>query len=136
MEHGIGISLSKIRDMVNFNQGEDVITNKEVKFIIAEILLEQRQFSKPCQTNQSLIVFLLDLSAEDVVRKLKSINTIKSAATEIQKFSNQCTFNLKNKANQSLVVFLLDLGVEDVAQKLKSIKTIKSAATEIQKSSN
>ena len=48
MEHGIGISLSKIRDMVNFNQGEDVITNKEVKLVIAEFLLDQTQFFKPC----------------------------------------------------------------------------------------
>ena len=47
----------RFRDMVNFNQGEDVITNKEVKLVIAEFLLDQAQFSRPCQTNQSLIVF-------------------------------------------------------------------------------
>ena len=63
----IGTSLSEIRDMINFKQDENIITNKEVNLLL--------------------------------VRKLQSItiNTIKSAATEIRKSLNESTFSLKNK---------------------------------------
>ena len=37
------------------------------------------------------------MSVEHNMRKLQSINTIKSAATEIRNSLKECTFNLKNK---------------------------------------
>ena len=83
--------------MINLNQGENIITNKEVKLLLVEFLSDKIQFCKLYQANQSLIVFSSNLSVEHVIRKLQSINTIKSAATEIRKSLNESTFNLKNK---------------------------------------
>ena len=69
--------------MINLKQGENIITNKEVKLLHVEFLSDKIQFCKPYQANQSLIVFSSNLSVEHVIRKLQSINTVKSAATEI-----------------------------------------------------
>ena len=46
---------------------------------------------------QSLIVFPPNLGIEDVMRKLQSISTIKSTATESRISLNESNFNLKNK---------------------------------------
>ena len=85
LNQGIGTSLSGIKDMINLKQGENIITNKEVKLPLVEFLSDKIQFGEPCQASQSLIVFSSNLSVELVIRKLQSINTIKSAATEIRK---------------------------------------------------
>ena len=83
LNQGIETSLSEIRGMINLKQGENIITNKEVKLLLVEFLSDKIQFCKPYQANQSLIVFSSNLSVEHVIRKLQSINTVKSAATEI-----------------------------------------------------
>ena len=85
LNQGIGTSLSGIKDMINLKQGENIITNKEVKLPLVEFLSDKIQFGEPCQASQSLIVFSSNLSVELVIRKLQSIKTIKSAATEIRK---------------------------------------------------
>ena len=78
-------------------QVENTTTNKEVKLLLVEFLSDKIQFCKPYQANQLLIVFSSNLSVEHIIRKLQSINTIKSAATEIRKSLNESTFDLKNK---------------------------------------
>ena len=83
LNQGIETSLSEIRGMINLKQGENIITNKEVKLLLVEFLSDKIQFCKPYQANQSLVVFSSNLSVEHVIRKLQSINTVKSAATEI-----------------------------------------------------
>ena len=85
LNQGIGTSLSGIKDMINLKQGENIITKKEVKLPLVEFLSDKIQFCEPCQASQSLIVFSSNLSVEHVIRKLQSINTIKSTATEIRK---------------------------------------------------
>ena len=58
----IATSLSVIRDMVNLKQGENIITNKEVKLLLVEFLSDKIQVCKSYQAKQSLIVFSSNLS--------------------------------------------------------------------------
>ena len=44
LNQGIGTSPSEIRDMINLKQGENIVTNKGVKWLLAEFLSDKTQF--------------------------------------------------------------------------------------------
>ena len=44
LNQGIGTSLSQIRDMINLKQGENIVTNKGVKWLLVEFLSDKIQF--------------------------------------------------------------------------------------------
>ena len=46
LNQGTGTSLSEIRDTINLKQGENVVTNKEVKLLLAEFLSDKIQICK------------------------------------------------------------------------------------------
>ena len=83
LQRRIGILLSDIRDMVNDKHRVDKISNKKVKLSMLEHFQDKIQFCKSEQANKSLLAFSSDLEMRDVIKKLRSLNTVKIAAQTI-----------------------------------------------------
>ena len=72
IDHGLGITLSDIRDVINEKHGENYVSNKEVKLSMLEHYKERMQFQVPEQKPESLMVFSASLSVEDVIVKMRN----------------------------------------------------------------
>ena len=83
LQRRIGIPLSDIRDMINDKHRVDKIYNKKVKLSMLEHFQDKIQFCKSEQANKSLLAFSSDLEMRDVIKKLRSLNTVKIAAQTI-----------------------------------------------------
>ena len=79
----IGIPLSDVRDMINDKHWVDKISNKKVKLSMLEHFQDKIQFCESEQANKSLLAFSSDLEMRDVIKKLRSLNTVKIAAQTI-----------------------------------------------------
>ena len=79
----IGIPLSDVRDMINVKHSVDKISNKKVKLSMLEHFQDKIQFCESEQANKSLLAFSSDLEMRDVIKKLRSLNTVKIAAQTI-----------------------------------------------------
>ena len=79
----IGIPLSDVRDMINDKHSVDKISNKKVKLSMLEHFQDKIQFCESEQANKSLLAFSSDLEMRDVIKKLRSLNTVKIAAQTI-----------------------------------------------------
>ena len=95
IDRGSGISLSEIRDMVN--DKDDVnITNSEVKTFLISLMDNHIQFCPSTRSNESLFVFSSDVSLQDVVKILRSLDTTKEVANKIRKCLLKMDFGLNN----------------------------------------
>ena len=71
--------------MINDKHGVETISNKKVKLFILEHFQDKIQFCEFEQANKSLLAFSSDLEMRDVIKKLRSLNTVKIAAQTIRK---------------------------------------------------
>ena len=71
--------------MINLNQGENIITNKEVKLLLVEFLSDKIQFCKLYQANQSLIVFHQTLVYNTLYENFSQLTPLNQ---QQQKFEN------------------------------------------------
>ena len=97
LQRGIGIPLSDIRDMINDKHGVETISNKEVKLLLLEHFQDKIQFCESEQANESLLAFSSDLEMRDVIKKLRSLNTVKIAAQITRKCLLEADFDLEDK---------------------------------------
>ena len=97
IDRDIGFHLSDARDAVNDGCGEDVMSNKEVKIFIADHFGENVQFCKSERQYESMLVFSSNLTVEEVVKKLRSINENKDTAMTIRNALKEVSFNLADK---------------------------------------
>ena len=97
LQQAIGIPLSNIRDMINYKHRVDTISNKEVKLFMWEHFQDKIQFFESEQANKSLLAFSPDLEVRDVIKKLRSLNTVKIAAETIRKCLLEADFGLEDK---------------------------------------
>ena len=97
LQQGIGIPLSNIRDMINDKHRVDTIPTKDVKLFMLEHFQGTIQFCESEQANKSLLAFSSDLEMRDVIKKLRSLNTVKIAAQTIRKCLLEADFGLEDK---------------------------------------
>ena len=97
LQRGIGILLANIRDMINDRHGVEAISNKEVKLFMLEHFQDKIQFCEFEQANESLLAFSSDLEMRDVIKKLRSLKTVKIAAQTIRKCLLEADFDLEDK---------------------------------------
>jgi hypothetical protein len=95
IDQGSGISLSEIRDMVNDKDGIN-ITNSEVKTFLISLMNNHIQFCPSTRLNESLYVFSSDVSIEDVVKILRSLDATKEVASKIRKCLLKMDFGLND----------------------------------------
>ena len=96
LQRGIDIPLSDIRDMINDKHGVETISNKEVKLFMLHFQ-DKIQFRESEQANESLLAFSSNLEMKDVIKKLRSLNTVKIAAQTIRKCLLEADFDLEDK---------------------------------------
>ena len=97
LDRGFGVTLSEIRDAINEKNEEDIISNKEVKLFLSERFGDQIQFVKSDRQYEPMMVFSSHIKIEDVMTKLRSINTIKEAAELIKTSLKSTDFGLEDK---------------------------------------
>ena len=83
--------------MINGNYGVDTISNKEVKSFMLEHFKDKIQFCESEQASKSLLAFSSDLEMRDVIKKLRSLNTVKITAQTIKKCLLEADFGLEDK---------------------------------------
>ena len=96
LQQGIGIPLSNLRDVINDKRGVDTVSNKEVKLFMLEHFQDKIQFCESEQANKSLLALSSDLEMRDVIKKLRSMNTVKIAA-QTRKCFLEADFDLEDK---------------------------------------
>ena len=83
--------------VINEKHGEDLISNKEVKLYMVEHFQDKIKFQIPEQKNESLMVFAATLGVEDIIRRVRSQNIMKSAASMIRMSLLEVDFGLQDK---------------------------------------
>ena len=96
INHGNGISLSEIRELIQDNENI-TIHNKQIKSTLSEGLGKSIQFCTPDRTNQSLFVYSMSVSTEDIINTIRSLDKIKSAAKSIRTALKQVDFKLQDR---------------------------------------
>ena len=96
INHGNGISLSEIRELIQDNENI-TIHNKQIKSTLSERLGKSIQFCTPDRTNQSLFVYSMSVSTEDIINTIRSLDKIKSAAKSIRTALKQVDFKLQDR---------------------------------------
>ena len=79
---GTAISLSDIRDMINDESYINII-NFEVKNFLTEHCPEEIQFCPSERANESLFVFSSSICINDVVKRLRFLETTKNVAEKL-----------------------------------------------------
>ena len=74
-----------------------MFTNKEVTLLLWEHYRNVMRFSNPQETNKPMLVFLGNLSVEEVADKVRSSDTIREAAHEIRQSLLDYDFNLDDR---------------------------------------
>ena len=97
LQQGIGIPLSNLRDMINDERGVDTVSNKEVKLFMLEHFQDKIQFCESEQANKFLLALSSDLEMRDVIKTLRSMNTVKIAAQTTRKCFLEADFGLEDK---------------------------------------
>ena len=83
--------------MINDKHGVETISNKELKLFMLEHFRDKIQFCESGQANESLLTFSSDLEMKDVIKKLRSLNTVKITAQAIRKCLLEADFDLEDK---------------------------------------
>ena len=96
IESGSGISLNDIRDMIN-DKETIFITNSEVKTYLTETFESEIQFAPSERKKESHMVFSSSTSTDDVMKRLRSIDSTKLAAKKIRDVFLAMDFNLQDK---------------------------------------
>ena len=73
------------------------IHNYQVKSFLIQKLGEGIKFCSSARKNESLMFFLADLSADDIARKVRSIDVIKNASHILREEIKSRTFGLEKK---------------------------------------
>ena len=99
LQIGHGYSLSDIRDKANEMLSEtlDSFTNREIKFLLINHYKDNVKFTNPYEANKSMMVFLGNLSIEEIADKIRSIDIIKEAASKIINSLLDSNFNLGDR---------------------------------------
>ena len=80
------------------NENNDVLVqNKHIKSIIAEYFREKIQFCESDHKNKAIFVFSSSISTADILNILRSLDTIKSAATAIRQSLEAVDFGLHDR---------------------------------------
>ena len=67
LKNGYGISLSEILELINDKNGENFLSNKEIKLFLVESFGSSIQFCLPERQNESLMVFSSEIELQDIV---------------------------------------------------------------------
>ena len=94
---GTGFTLSEVRANLNEVMHPNQIHNYQVKSFMIQKLGEGIKFCLSTWKNKSLTFCSANLSANDIARKVQSIEVIKDAAHILQKEIKACTFGLEKK---------------------------------------
>ena len=95
---GTAISLSEIRDMINDESNKVInMINSEVKIFLTEHFAEKIQFCPYVRADKSLFVFSSSICINDVVKRLRSLDTTKNVAEKLRKSFLEIDFDLNNK---------------------------------------
>ena len=76
--------VSEIRDLINDKNGENFLSNKEIKLFLVELFGSSIQFCPSERKNESLMVFSSEIELQDIVKKMRSLDNIKTAAATIR----------------------------------------------------
>ena len=76
LKNGYGISLSGIRELINDKNGENFLSNKEIKLSLVESFCSSIQFCPSELKNESLMVFSSEIELQDIVNKRCVLLTI------------------------------------------------------------
>ena len=97
LEKEMGTSLSDIRDTVNENLAKNFLNNYKIKMFLAEMIGDDIQFCKSYAKNQSLLIFSVKLSMQDVVQRLQLINMYKEVASNLRDILLSTSFDIDDK---------------------------------------
>ena len=92
-----GISLSEICELINDKNGENFLSNKEIKLFLAESFGSLIQFCSSELKNESLMVSSSEIELQDIVKKIRSLDNIKTAAATIRQSRLDLDFGLDDK---------------------------------------
>ena len=95
--NGTGFTLSKVRDKVNEIIHPNQIHNYHVKSFLIQKLGEGIRFCPSTQKNELLMFLSVDLSVDDIARKVRSIDIMKDTVHILRKEIKSCTFGLEKK---------------------------------------
>ena len=94
---GTGFTLSEVRVRVNELVHPSQIHHYQIKSFLKEKLGDTVKFCPSTRKNESLMFFSAALSAEDIAKKVQSIDVIKDAARILREEMKSTTFGLENK---------------------------------------
>ena len=93
---GTAISLSEIRGMINDESNINIIKS-EVKIFLTKHFAEKIQFCPFEQANESLFVFSYSICINDVVKRLRFLDTTKNIAEKLRKSLIEIDLDLHDK---------------------------------------
>ena len=76
--------MSEIRGLINDKNGENFLSKKEMKLFLVELFGSSIQFCPSERKNESLMVFSSEIELQDIVKKMRSLDNIKTAAATIR----------------------------------------------------
>ena len=94
---GTGFTLSEVRDRVNELVHPNQIHNYQVKLFLKDKLSDAVKFCPSTRKNESLMFFSATLLAEDIARKVRSIDVVKDAACILREEMKSTNFGLEDK---------------------------------------
>ena len=89
--------VSEIRDLINDKNGENFLSNKEIKLFLVELFGSLIQFCPSERKNGSLMVFSSEIELQAIVKKMHSLDNIKTAAATIRQSLLDLDFGLDDK---------------------------------------
>ena len=75
--NGYGISLSEIRELINDKNGENFLSNEEIKLFLVESFGSSIQFRPSERKNESLMVFQVKSSFRTLLRRYVLLTILK-----------------------------------------------------------
>ena len=89
--------VSEIRDLINDKNGEHFLSNKEIKLFLSRIVWFFDSVFPSERKNKSLMVFSSEIELQDIVKKMRSLDNIKTAAATIRQSLSNLDFGLDDK---------------------------------------
>ena len=74
----------EIRDLINDKNGENFLSNKDIKLFLVKLFGSSIQFCPSERKNESLMVFSSEIELQDIVKKMRSLDNVKTAAATIR----------------------------------------------------
>ena len=94
--------VSEIRDLINDKNGENFLSDKDIELFLVELFGSSIQFCSSERKNESLMVFSImvfssEIELQDIVKKMRSLDSIKTAAATIRQSLLDLDFGLDDK---------------------------------------